>query len=180
MAAVVPLRGKGRELAKHVKPTVSQRILQAKEEPDLLSSVFTLEYLEDFIQGHVNGMDPAIMTKLKAGVYSPEGSLDLHGQNMEQAYSSLTGFIKEAYLRGRRQLLVITGKGKNSPGGVSVLRERVQTWLTRAPFNRVVLAFCTATLADGGTGALYVLLRKKRKQGKIFWDRTPTEEELLL
>jgi len=52
-----------------------------------------------------------------------------------------------------------------------VLRERLQAWLTRDPFKRIVLAFCTALPKHGGAGALYVLLRKRKKDGKINWER---------
>jgi len=129
----------------------------------------------------VLGLDPVVLGKLRAGAYSPEGHIDLHGQNLEQAYAALSVFLKEAYHGGKRHLLVITGRGKNSPGGTPVLRERVQAWFTRDPFKRVMLAFCTAKNGDGGPGALYVLLRKRKKnQGKIVWDRNPSEEELLL
>ena len=142
---------------------------------------FSLEYTDEFIQGHVMGVDPVVLGKLRAGTYSPEGHVDLHGQNMEQAYATLAAFVKHAYQSGKRHLLIITGRGKNSPGGTPVLRERVQAWFTRDPFKRVVLAFCTAKPGDGGTGAVYILLRKRKKnQGKIVWDRQPGEEELLL
>jgi DNA-nicking Smr family endonuclease len=74
-----------------------------------------------------------------------------------------------------RALLLIPGRGKNSPDGVAVLRERVQAWLTQDPLKRVVLAFCTARPVDGGPGSLYVLLRKYRKKGKVLWERCPVD-----
>jgi DNA-nicking Smr family endonuclease len=55
---------------------------------------------------------------------------------------------------------------------MGILRQGVQSWLTRDPVKRIVLAFCTAQPRHGGAGALYVLLRKHKKgQGKIFWDK---------
>lgn len=54
---------------------------------------------------------------------------------------------------------------------MGVLREKLQSWLTQDPFKRVVLAFCTAQSHDGGPGSVYVLLRKYRKKGRIYWER---------
>lgn len=142
---------------------------------------FALEYTEEFFEGHVMGMDPLVIAKLRAGQYSPETHLDLHGMNAEQAYGSLLDFIKNAYNQGKRNIVVVTGRGKNSPGGLSVLRQYMQDWLTKEPLRRVVLAFCTAQPKDGGAGALYVILRKyKKSQGKIRWERGPWEEKPLL
>lgn len=135
---------------------------------------FALEYTEEFFEGHVMGLDPLVIAKLRAGQYSPETHIDLHGLNAEQAYAELIAFIKSAYINDRRHLIVVTGRGKNSPGGLSVLRRNMQEWLTKEPLRRVVLAFCTAQPKDGGAGALYVLLRKfKKNQGKVRWDISP-------
>lgn len=150
-----------------------------KQLMDLVSGKleFSLEYSEEFIQGHVKGLDLKLLGQLKAGTYSPEAHLDLHGMTLEQAYDNMVDFIRRHYLEGRRTVLLIPGRGRNSPEGRSILRHAVQTWLTRDPFKRVVLAFCTARPQHGGAGALYVLLRKHRKaEGKIIWDRVPTDD----
>lgn len=183
MNGVWPVRARGRDLTPSAKsaPRIPETWLRSMDDVYSGKAEFSLEYTDEFIQGHVAGMDPAILGKLRAGSFSPEGHLDLHGQNLEQAYAALAAFIKHAYQDGKRHLLIITGRGKNSPGGTPVLRERVQSWFTRDPFKRVILAFCTAKPSDGGAGALYLLLRKRKKsQGKIVWDRKPSEEELLL
>ena len=183
MDGVAPIRAGGRDLAPPVKLPKHAEIAEAMLIEELFSAKleFSLEYTEEYVHGHVLGTDPVILGKMRAGAYSPEGHLDLHGLNLEQAYASLNMFIKNAYQVGKRHVLVITGRGKNSPGGTPVLRERVQAWFTRDPFKRVVLAFCTAKPGDGGAGALYLLLRRRKKnQGKIIWDRVPSEEELLL
>ena len=124
------------------------------------------------MEGSVIGLDPAVLGRLRAGRFSPEAHLDLHGQNTRQAFASLARFIRNAYLRGLRTVIVVTGRGKNSPDGTGVLRPLLPEWLCKDPFKRVVLAFCTARAADGGPGAVYVLLRKyKKTRGKIIWDR---------
>lgn len=133
---------------------------------------FTLEYSEEYVQGFVNDLDPKIYRQLRTGQFSPEAHLDLHGQNAEQAMFALLHFVREHYLAGKRCLLVIPGRGSNSPGGVAVLKEELQTWLTRDPLKRVVLAFASALPRHGGTGALYVLLRKfKKTKGKVRFEK---------
>ncbi len=184
MGGVKPLNASGREVAP-VNPAgqtskkVVQQPLSEEEEirgklQDLVSGKveFTFEHTDEFILGRVKGLDQKILIQLKNGQFSPEGHLDLHGCNALQAYTSMLSFIRENYLHGKRCLLLIPGRGKNSPEGYAVLREKVQNWLTRDPLKRVVLAFCTALPKHGGAGALYVLLRRQKKNmGKIQWDK---------
>ena len=133
---------------------------------------FEIEWTKEYLQGNVRGLDPRIFRKLKSGQYSPEAHLDLHGFTTDQALIHLTLFLKDHYLSGKRCLLIIPGRGKNSPQGKGVLREEVKAWLTRDPLKRVVLAFSTAQPQHGGAGALYILLRKfKKSRGKVFWER---------
>ncbi|HNL11607.1 MAG TPA: Smr/MutS family protein [Turneriella sp.] len=68
-------------------------------------------------------------------------------------------FITREYARGRRMLLVITGKGR---GGEGVLKQAVRQWLTREPLSDYVLAVDQAQVKDGGKGAYYILLRRMR------------------
>jgi DNA-nicking Smr family endonuclease len=132
---------------------------------------FELEYTDEFMYGYVRGLDIKTFQQLKAGSLSVAARLDLHGMTSAQARENLLFFIRESYLQGHRCVLVVTGRGINSPGGQSVLRRETETWLTHEPLKRVVLAFCTAQAKDGGAGAIYVLLRKHKKtQGKIVWD----------
>ena len=181
MDDVAPLRSRGREVPPPVKAPTPTRTVPVVENFSSSSITFSLEYTEEYLQGHILGLAPVILSKLRAGSFSHEGHVDLHGHNMEQAYAQLVLFIKHAYQNGKRHLIVVTGRGKNSPNGTGVLRERVHAWFTRDPFKRVVLAFCSAKLGDGGAGALYVLLRKRKKsQGKIVWDKFPGEEDLLI
>ena len=119
--------------------------------------------------------------KLQSRQYSPEAHIDLHGLNAEQAYHNLIAFFRNSYQRGLRTVLVVTGKGKNSINGMPILRNKVQEWFTKDPFRRVIIAFCTAKQEDGGTGALYVLIRKQKKNyGKVYWDLTPTDSDFFL
>ena len=185
MTGVATLSGPGgRKVAAPVAPAAAPAPVadQGDEQlRDLVSGVveFTLEHTDEFILAQVKGISPTLVHRLRSGLLSPEAHLDMHGLNALQAFTSLAEFLREHYLQGRRCVLLIPGRGKNSPEGYGVLREKVQQWLTRDPFKRVVLAFCTAQPRHGGAGALYVLLRKyAQSRGKILWERTPTDSDL--
>lgn len=183
MQDVKALEGKGREIIPCIKentltppPVVNplQEFMDGKLE-------FALSATEDYIEGHIVGIDLMTVGKLQSRQYSPEAHIDLHGLNAEQAYHNLIAFFRNSYQRGLRTVLVVTGKGKNSINGMPVLRNKVQEWFTKDPFRRVILAFCTAKQEDGGTGALYVLIRKQKKNyGKVHWDLVPTDSDLFL
>ena len=183
MRDVQPLDGRGRDIAPLPETLPSATAQHSFEYSDILkgSFEFALQYTDEYVEGHVVGLDLITLGKLQAGQFSPEAHLDLHGLNALQAYQRLVGFLRSAYMRNQRTVLLVTGRGLNSPNGMPVLRDKMQTWLTQEPFRRVVLAFCTAQTADGGAGALYVLLRKFRKDhGKVQWDRVPVDPDLLM
>lgn len=185
MQGVELISGSGRQIQPPPPPAPESPEDDADPEAKLMRQAmlgavdFELELSEEYMHGFVTGLDSKIFQQLKAGRLSIEGHLDLHGQNADQALDSLLFFMRESYLAGRRMVLVIPGRGKNSPRGLGILRQELQTWLTREPLRRIVLAFCTAQPKDGGTGALYVLLRKmKKSQGKVAWDRQMNWEDL--
>lgn len=180
MQQVSPLSGKGRAISP--EPTQTQgKIVPSNPLQDFMDGKveFSLEFTDEYIEGHVLGLDPLIMSKMRAGAFSYEAHLDLHGFNTIQAFDALVNFIRKSYQQGKRNILLIPGRGKNSPDGSGILRDKVQEWLTQEPLKRVVLGFCTALPKHGGAGALYVLLRKfKKSSGKIIWDRMPSDPDL--
>lgn len=105
------------------------------------------------------GIDKRTAERFRKGQREIEGRLDLHGMTQDAAWRRLVSTIERAHRDGKRALLVITGKG--SAGG-GVLRTTVPRWLTEAPLKPLVLAHAPAQPKDGGAGALYVLLRRKR------------------
>ncbi len=121
-----------------------------------------MEYAAQYMHGYVQGLDSKIFQKLKNGSYTYTAQLDLHGMHADQALDSLLFFVQEAYLQGKQCLLLITGRGLSSPGGQSILRQTTFECLTRDPLRSIILAFVTALPRDGGSGALYLLLRKKK------------------
>jgi DNA-nicking Smr family endonuclease len=174
MQGVNPVAGRGRDLPGAIIGAAIGAVTPPGGLKDFLEDKieFALEDSAEFFEGHVMGLDPLVVAKLKAGQYRPEAQLDLHGQKAEQALETLIAFIHQAYNKNQRFLLVITGRGINSPSGLGILRINMQEWLIQHPLKRVVLAFCTAQAKDGGAGAVYILLRRfKKSKNKIQWDR---------
>jgi len=114
--------------------------------------------------GSASGMDRRQAERFKRGKMLIEGRLDLHGMTRAAAHGALRQFILGAAAADKRCVLVITGKGRASPQG-GILREEVPRWLNEPGLRDKVLSFDYAQQPDGGTGALYVLL-KRRRPGK--------------
>jgi DNA-nicking Smr family endonuclease len=121
---------------------------------------FDLADAADFIEGSVHGFDPNVLRKLRAGDFTVQAQLDLHGLTRDEAKPKLESFVQRARIDGHRCVLVITGRGLHSADQIPVLKAGVQQWLARGKHSKQVLAFCTARPKDGGAGAVYVLLRR--------------------
>ena len=124
-------------------------------------SEFDITDTDEYIEGCVVGLDTRLVRKLRQGAFSRQASLDLHGMTADEAQAEVKRFVLGALRAGLRCILVIHGRGRNSPGQTPVLKDRLRYWLTSGPLAKVVLAFATARAYDGGPGALYVLLRHK-------------------
>ena len=97
-----------------------------------------------------------VLRKLKRGQFAVEAEIDLHGMGRHVAHVALRQFLNDCVLRGMHCVRVIHGKGLRSGPGGPVLKHVVTHWLRR--FENVV-AFASARPVDGGTGAVYVLLK---------------------
>jgi len=106
-------------------------------------------------------LDEPTMDKLSKGRLPIEGRVDLHGMTQDEAYSLLFSFLHRAHAGGIRYVLVITGKGSSS-GGDGVLRRSVPAWLSTPAFRHLVSSHDHAARHHGGSGALYVRLRRVR------------------
>jgi DNA-nicking Smr family endonuclease len=124
------------------------------------AGTFDISATDEYIEGLGTGIDKRLLRKLRAGDYAVQAHLDLHGFTSEEARVEVAGFLTRARSDGRRCVLIVHGRGHNSKEGIPVLKERLKVWLTRGKIGRGVLAFCTARPADGGAGAVYVLLRR--------------------
>jgi DNA-nicking Smr family endonuclease len=96
-----------------------------------------------------------VVRKLREGHWSIQRQLDLHGLRTDEARDALGDFIRTSHQLGLRCVRVVHGKGLGSPGRNPVLKRRVLRWLVQ---KREVLAFVQARPAEGGAGALVVLL----------------------
>ncbi len=96
-----------------------------------------------------------VLVRLRRGQWSIQAELDLHGMRRDEARLELAEFVRLAVRRGQRCLRVVHGKGRGSPGREPVLKGRVRRWLAQ---HASVIAFAQASAADGGAGALIVLL----------------------
>jgi DNA-nicking Smr family endonuclease len=102
------------------------------------------------------GVRTQVMRRLRRGLYPTEDELDLHGLSQTAARDRLADFIAGSRDSGRRCVRIIHGKGYRSGARGPVLKTAVNLWLRR---HMDVLAFVSARAIDGGTGAVYVLLR---------------------
>ncbi len=104
------------------------------------------------------GVQPGVLRRLKAGEYPVEAVLDLHRMSVLKARREVYRFVQECWHSEVRCALIIHGKGRGQEGEPrAMLKSCVACWLPR--FSEV-LAFHSAHKRDGGTGAVYVLLKK--------------------
>lgn len=103
------------------------------------------------------GLKHAILRKLRRGQFRVGAVLDLHGMNVEAARQALVPFLHSARRANLTCVRIIHGKGNRSRPSGPVLKQKVNHWLRQ---RDEVLAFCSARPMDGGTGAVYVLLKR--------------------
>ena len=158
---VVSLRPRNQLHLKHPTPEPlplqlwqdEERVLQESISDDF--DVSTLLDTDDQLSFRRPGIGVEITRRLRAGHWSIQRQLDLHGLRTDEAREALGAFIRQAHRNGLRCLRIIHGKGLGSPGKSPVLKGRVQAWLVQ---KKEVLAFVQARPVEGGAGALLVLL----------------------
>jgi DNA-nicking Smr family endonuclease len=121
-----------------------------------------ITFSDEYIEGSVPGFDRKLMRKLRNGHFPIQDFIDLHGMTRQLAKMKVREFLLASYKNGLRCVLIVHGRGLNSENHIPVLKERLPVWLSRGPVKKIVLAFSTARPYDGGTGAIYILLRKSR------------------
>lgn len=118
--------------------------------------VGTLLDVDDQLSFRRPGIGTDVTRKLRQGKWSIQRQLDLHGLRSDDARQALGEFIREVSQLGLRCVRVVHGKGLGSPGKAPVLKNKVHSWLVQ---KNEVLAFVQARPAEGGAGALVVLLK---------------------
>ena len=120
-----------------------------------------ITFSDEYMEGAVKGFSRKLMKKLKKGEFPVKDHIDLHGMTKKEAEITVRNFLIQSQKRGYRCVLIVHGRGLNSPDSFPVLKEGLPRWLGRGPVRKIVLAFSTARPYDGGTGAVYVYLRKR-------------------
>lgn len=103
------------------------------------------------------GLQHRTLKRLRRGQFAQQAECDLHGLTALEARQALGEFLHDCLARGLRCVRVIHGKGHGSHQRIPVLKSKISGWLRQ---RDEVLAFCSARPVDGGTGAVYVLLKK--------------------
>ena len=111
--------------------------------------------------GLSHGIDRRQAERFRKGKLAIEGKIDLHGRTQQDAHDDLLAFLRRAHAAGKRNVLVVTGKGMTT-SKTGILRQAVPRWLNEPAFRSLVLAFDYAEPQHGGEGALYVLLKRSR------------------
>jgi len=165
--AVKPIPDKRKVLHKTEQKALSAMQYQKDEKAVLIESisdefdVSTLLDVDEHMSFRRPGIGVDVTRKLRRGDWSIQRQLDLHGLRRDDARQALGQFIRESHKQGIRCVRVIHGKGLGSPGKAPVLKSRVHSWLVQ---KNEVLAFVQAKPADGGAGALVVLLTPSPSQ----------------
>jgi len=166
---VVPLTGTAR--IEHVRlqpqPVPAQRL---RDEREALNESLTgqvawdagMETGEELSYAR-NGVGAQTLSKLRRGHWATQDELDLHGLTVEQARLALADFLNRSVHRGLRCVRIIHGKGLRSKNREPVLKPKLGAWLIK---RDDILAFCQARSADGGGGAVVVLLEGERRKAR--------------
>jgi DNA-nicking Smr family endonuclease len=160
-------RGKGR--VREQKQTVCLGPLddQAKLEETLKEDyTFNVVDLPEYMEGRREDINPLTMEKLRAGEYSAQKTLDLHGYGVEEAYAAFQGFIRDAVMENIRCIKVIHGRGLKSPRG-PVLKEKLKEWIVSAMHRKWVIAFASCIMREGGPGTTIILLKREPEKGRL-------------
>jgi DNA-nicking Smr family endonuclease len=160
--AVLPIANKNVVLHKKELPA-PEALQHFKDEQAALREalsdeldVSTLLDTDEHLSFRRPGIGPDVTRKLRLGHWRVQDTLDLHGLRTDAAREALGTFVRQARKRGLRCVRVVHGKGLGSPGKSPVLKNRVHSWLVQ---KNEVLAFVQAQPAQGGSGALLVLLQ---------------------
>lgn len=112
---------------------------------------------QDVLTWQRPGIQHGVFRKLRLGQYPIEARLDLHRMTVEQARREVFGFIGDCVRYGLRSVIILHGKGERNPDGIAQLKSYLAKWL---PELDDVMAFHSAQKHHGGTGAVYVMVRK--------------------
>ena len=116
----------------------------------------------EYIEGWVGVSGRLFIPNLRNGLYSIQGQIDLHGFSRGDAQKAVEEFIEQMSRFRSCCVKIIHGRGINSQTDYAVLKESLPRWLTCKRMSRIVVAYASAPMNDGGVGAVYVLLRQRK------------------
>jgi len=140
-------------------PRTPEEELEAVLRESMLSDQFDVDGLldeEPTLNWSAPGVGPDVVKKLRKHHWQIEDEVDLHGLTRDLARRVVDAFLRRSNKNGVRCVRIIHGIGYGSAGGEPVLRGMVHSWLVQ---TAETVAFCVADRANGGNGALVVLLR---------------------
>jgi DNA-nicking Smr family endonuclease len=164
-----------RETVGNIKPLKQDRIVANKSKPSphpfkteednraVIQELFESEFDESTLERGDEllfckpGVQKQVLRKLRRGQYHIDAELDLHGMTVAVAKTALSEFLNQRRVSSQRCVKIIHGKGLGSVNKQPVIKNKLNNWLRH---RDDVLAFCSARNVDGGTGAIYLLLKK--------------------
>ena len=116
-----------------------------------------LNFINETNNGGVRNKD---LKNLRSGKFTIQSKLDLHGYKLHDAEKNFYNFVIKNHEQGNRNLLIITGKGKDCEGKI---RKNLHTWISKNDLSKLIIFYTHASPKDGGYGAYYIRLRKNFK-----------------
>lgn len=167
VADVRPLKFEKRVGEVKIKPSPKPKFSQQDDESELTGDAMLSDpvdlrdaVVEDMLFFARAGIQQKVQKKLRRGELPIEEELDLHGYTVNEAKTAIQDFLFECKRQQIRYIRIIHGKGYRSEQNIPVLKTHVAYWL---PQIKDVLAYSSAVPKDGGTGAMYVILKSSRK-----------------
>ena len=158
---------------------------RSREDAEILSRLrdlithgtgFNVSETPEYIEGTGYNVDRGITKRLHQGDFSIQAHVDLHGLTADAAKEVFETFLKWAVTTDKKGVLIVHGRGLSSPSE-PVLKKKVVEWLTRGPWRKWVIAYCSARSCDGGAGATYVLLRQRPVSKRMKMKRTKAQKK---
>jgi len=156
-----------------------------KEDAEILSRLrdlvdygvgFNVSDTPEYIEGTGYNVPRGIAKRLHQGDFSIQAHVDLHGLIAEAAKEVFEKFLRWAVTTRKTGILIVHGRGLSSPSE-PVLKKKIVEWLTRGPWRKWVVAYCSARACDGGAGATYVLLRQRPVSKRLKLTRAKTHKK---
>jgi DNA-nicking Smr family endonuclease len=173
MTGVAPLAPEARDRVPAPAPSDAPDRVPVDEDAEALAALsdlvagevaFDVVDTTEHVEGAVVGLDQRLVRRLRRGELAWQAHIDLHGMTTRPARETVRRFLERSLVSGHRCVLIVHGRGLRSKDGEPVLKRHLVSWLSRGAMGRMVLAFCSARPHDGGSGALYVLLRRDRRK----------------